>query len=384
VLWAGACLLALEVLRALRPATWPATRSATWLALGAVLGVGLMNKHTLVLRGAALALGIVVTPARRQLATSGPWLAAGVALLLALPNLLWQEAHGWPSLEFYANADRFKNVPTPPHAVALMQVLFLNPVAAPLWIAGLVGLCWRRELASARALGVAAVVLFGLLLAAQKSRPDRIAGIYPLLFAAGAVVLEPWLATRARRVGVGVVMGLGFVALAPLGLPVLSPPAAARYAQALGAARPMEAGEQKVTALPQWFADRLGWEELARDVAEVLAALPPDERADTAVFTQNYGNAGALEWFGAARGTLGVFSAHNTYYLWGPPSGPFTTALVVGDEAEDLGELFEEVELARVSRSEWGMPERRALPLWLCRRPRGEIAARWEGFRHFE
>ncbi|MEQ1892886.1 MAG: glycosyltransferase family 39 protein [Planctomycetota bacterium] len=376
VLWAGVCALVIELARAPRP--------ATWLALGGVLGLGLLNKHTMVLLAGALALGILATRARRTLATPWPWLAALLALLMLTPNLLWQHENGWPSLEFYANADRFKNVPTPPLEVALLQVLFLNPATALLWIAGLAALLFRREFAHLRHLGLAAALLFALILAAQKSRPDRIAGIYPLLFAAGAVTLEPWLATRARQLAAGALLVLGFLLCAPLGLPLLPPRLAARHAQALGAARPLEAGESKVTNLPQWFADRLGWEVFAQDVRAVLASLPPEERSQTAIFTQNYGTAGALEWHGVARDTLGVHTAHNSYFLWGPPAAPFATALVVGDEEDDLRELFHVVELARVSRSEEAMPERRALPLWLCRNPRVDLLERWEGWKHFE
>jgi len=376
VLWAAASALALALARAERP--------ALWLALGGVLGLGLLNKHTMVLLGGALALGILATRLRRSLATPWPWLALALASLLVAPNLVWQHQHGWPSLEFYANADRFKNVPTPPAQVALLQVLFLNPVTAPLWLAGLAGLLLRRELAPARHLGLAAALLFALLLAAQKSRPDRIAGIYPLLFAAGSVVVEPYLATRARRLAAGALLVLGFLVCAPLGLPVLPPELAARHAQAMGAAGPLEAGASKVTALPQWYADRLGWEELARDVRAVLETLPSEERAATALFTRNYGNAGALEWHGVARDTLGVHTAHNTYFLWGPPAGAFARALVVGDEEHDLLELFEEVELARVSRPSWAMPERRELPIWLCRGPRFDVLERWEAWKHYQ
>jgi 4-amino-4-deoxy-L-arabinose transferase-like glycosyltransferase len=376
VLWATACALVLELGRDPRP--W------RWIALGGLLGLGLENKHTMVLLGATLAAGFLLTPMRRELAKPWPWLAAGLALLFLAPNLLWQVRHGWPSLEFYANADRDKNVPTPPGVVALMQVLFLNPLLAPLWLVGLWALCFRREFAWARPLGLAAALLLALLLAAQKSRPDRIAGIYPLLFAAGAVVVEPWLATRVRQVAVGLVLALGFVLFAPLGLPLLPPERAARYAERLGAGRPIEAGESKASSLPQWFADRLGWEELARDVAAVVAELPAAERAATAVFAQDYGTAGSLEWFGAARGTTGVHAAHNNYFLWGPPSAPITTAVVVGDEEEDLRELFTSVELARVTRVEWVMPYRRELAIWVCRDPSVDLVERWEGWKHFE
>jgi 4-amino-4-deoxy-L-arabinose transferase-like glycosyltransferase len=109
-----------------------------WMAFGAVAGLGLENKHTFVLLALGLAVGLVLTPARCHLRSRWLWIGLGIAILLLLPNLLWQQANGWPSLEFYRNADLYKNVPTPPLEVLKQQVLGMNPAALPVWLAGVV------------------------------------------------------------------------------------------------------------------------------------------------------------------------------------------------------------------------------------------------------
>src|SRR5262245_9789077 len=160
-----------------------------WLPLGVVLGLGLENKHSVVFLAAGVFAGVLVTPARRHLATPWPWLGAAVAAVLFLPHLVWQAAHGWPTLEFLANARRLKNLAQPPLAFVAEQVLVLNPLAAPVWIAGLGFLLFARAAARWRALGWAYLVVL-VLIVAGGGKAYYLAPIYPLLFAAGGVACE--------------------------------------------------------------------------------------------------------------------------------------------------------------------------------------------------
>ena len=88
--WLAASLVLMEAIKRPRPALW------YWL--GAIVGVAFLDKYAIVFFLAAAALGLVLTPERRVLARPGPWIAAGLALLIALPNLIWQQVHGWPFL----------------------------------------------------------------------------------------------------------------------------------------------------------------------------------------------------------------------------------------------------------------------------------------------
>ena len=155
-----------------------------WLVVGAVAGLGLENKHTMVVFGAALAIGLVATSARSHLRGPWPWLGVLLALLVFAPNLLWLMRHDWVSLEFYRTANAAKNVPTSTLRAAFDQVLFMNPVLAPLWLAGLGFYLLGRDGRRWRAIGAAFASLFALLLLVPTSRPDRIAGAYPMLLAA--------------------------------------------------------------------------------------------------------------------------------------------------------------------------------------------------------
>ena len=255
-----------------------------WLLFGLLAGVALLNKHTAVLFAAGLGLGLLVTPARRHLGRPWLWLGVLIAGALVLPNLLWQVANGWPSLEFYRNASLYKQTKLPSLAVLALQVVFVNPGTLPVWIAGLLYLLRRPSL---RHLGLAYLAMLALMMATHESRPDRIAGMYPVLFAAGGVALERVLsAARRPFLAWGLVVWLGAWAalLAPLGLPILPPAQTARWASVLGVVPQMERGEGKRSELPQWFADRYGWPELVDDVARAADRLTPEQRQRAVIF----------------------------------------------------------------------------------------------------
>jgi len=360
-----------------------------WLAFGALAGLGLLNKHTTVLLGAAVAAGIVLTPARRHLATRWPWIGGAVALATVLPNLWWQQVNGWPSLEFYRNADLYKNVPTPPLEALIQQALFYNPGAFPLTLAGLALLLTTRRGRPYRLIGWACLLLLVTMVFSNKSRPDRIAAMYPTLFAAGALGLE-MLAARGRRAWLkpaGVVLvTVGGLAFLPLAVPLLPPDLAGRYAAATGVVPQIEAGEGKASQLPQWLADRLGWEEFVADVEAAARELTLQQRANAVIVVPSYGHAGALELFGDPD-LPPVLGTQNTYWLWGfavlaehAPEG----GLAVTWDPEPLRDIYDQVELVGEHRCDNCMPWRSEIPIYRVWGARVSLADLWPQFKHFE
>lgn len=357
-----------------------------WLLVGLLVGTALMFKHTSVLLAVALGAGLVVTPARRHLRGRHLWLGALLALALLAPNLLWQAAHGWPSLEFYRNADLNKNVETPVHIGFLLQVLVTGPGALPIWMLGLVFFLRRQGGLDLRHLAWLSIVLLVLMLASQKSRPDRIAGMYPILLAAGGAMLTRLTASRARwlRPTIVAVLVATTLPLLPIGLPILPPALLARYAASTGLVPQIEAGPGKASGLPQWFADRLGWEHLVDVVAAARDRLSPSERGEVVFFVPSYGHAGALEWHGKERGLEPVHCTHNSWFLWGPPARPVTVAIVVGNSAEQLASIFEHVEPAGFYEHDHIMPWRNRTTVWIVRGPREPIDRMWSRWKHYE
>jgi hypothetical protein len=247
------------------------------------------------------------------------------------------------------------------------------------WLAGLgfylVGRAGRRW----RGVGVTFAALFALILVVPTSRPDRIAGAYPMLLAAGAVVIARSPLRRVRVVYLGLI-GASTAVMAPLALPLLAPAAMARYAATLHINPQIEI--QRKNQVPQWVADELGWPDLAAAVTEVHGRLPPAERGGAAFLAGDYGFAGAVERYGAAGGIARVIGTHNQYFLWGPGNPPPETVVAFGFPRATLDRLFAEVEEAAVFRCEFCYQD--GMPIWVARQPRVPLSAAWPGLKHFE
>ena len=360
LLWTLAALLALRALTAGTP--------RLWLLLGVVLGLGLLNKISVMWLGAGLIAGILASPSRRVLLTRWPWLAAGIAVLLFSPHLLWQVQHGWPTLEFMRNATGRKMAAVSAAGFVAAQVLAMNPVTLPLWLAGLVWLLFARAARSARALGVMYLAVAVFLIAGGRSRTSYLAPAYVALFAAGALVLERATAGRARAMraaAVAVVLVMGAVAL-PFALPLLPVETYIRYARTLGMA-PSTEEHHRMGLLPQQYADMFGWEELVDEVERAYKSLSPEEQARCSIFAQNYGEAGAITVLGRGRGLPPALSGHNNFWLWGPGTRSGEVMVVVGGDLEDNQRVFRELTRVGTVRSKYAMPYEQDMPVYIGR-----------------
>jgi hypothetical protein len=276
-----------------------------------------------------------------------------------------------------------KNVPRGPLEVVLDQVLFAGPLALPLWILGVAYFFRAVDGVRFRFLGWTYVILLLVMVVSGSSRPDRITAMYTLLFAAGGVVVEALARRRMFRFApmvVGLMLVAGGVVFAPVVAPVLPPPELRAYLSALGFSANLERGKMD-EPIPQWIADRLGWEELVREVAVVYRALPLEERRSVALLSTNYGHAGALELYGPAHGLPPVYATHNSFHSWGPPSDSIRTFIVVHVDPRELERRFASVVEAAVHTcAECTRPQRR-IPIYVARGPLFSMAREWPGFR---
>lgn len=355
-----------------------------WPLLGLVLGLGLLNKLSVLWLGAGIALALVTTRERRWLATPGPWIAALIAAALFVPHLIWQQAHDWPTLEFMRNATAQKMRGIAPLDFAAQQALAMNPATAPIWIAGLVSALFLRRRARERPLAIVFLAVAALLIGAGRSRVSYLAAAYPLLLAPGAVSIEGWLRAPAARVAAIAVVSITGLVLMPLALPVLAPETFVRYSRALGVV-PRSEENLSLGQLPQHYADMFGWEELAQKVAAVARELSPEERARAVIFARNYGEAGALEHFAAKYHLPRVICPHNNYWLWGPgPPEPRPLAVIIlGGDARDNASVMESLEPRGTIGCEWCMPYERDQTIWLGRRPTIRLEDIWPDERIF-
>ncbi len=358
--WTGLLIVAVRIL--MRGET------RLWLVFGLLAGLGLQNKYSVAFLGFGIVVGLVLTPQRRQLLS--PWLWAGGALasLLFAPHVAWEIAHGAPSLDFMSNATASKNLPIAPMDFLGGQVVLLHPALAPLWILGLFALLFATRFARVRALGIAYLAILAVMLL-QHAKVYYLAPVYPLLFAAGAVSLDAFFVRRAwarAPLAVGTVIAIAGTALLPMAIPVLSPERFIAYSDAIGLGAPkMERGAR--AALPQIYADMFGWRELAEEVAVVWRTLPEAERSRAVIVGQNYGEAGAIDYFGRTLGLPPAVSPHNSYWLWGTGDWDGRIALVIGEVPPPIAELFGSVEKVGHRSCELCMPYESELSIYVVR-----------------
>lgn len=343
-----------------------------WMILGAIIGLGLLNKLSVGILGLGLLVAIPAMPKPMALLRQRKaWVAVAVAALLVVPHVIWQIQNEWPTREFVENAKRYKIAEIDALDFLGQNTLDMLPPSAPLWIAGLIGLLFWPRLRSRRWIGVSfvAIVIFFVV---QSSKPYYLYPAFLPLFAAGAVAWESMSGRAAWRWvrPVWIVSLLVFGALAsPLAIPVLSPAALVAYQQRIGLT-PSNAERSEIAEFSQHLADRFGWSELATTVAGVYRRLPPDEQTRCIIVASNYGEAGALRYFGRALGLPPPVSQHNNFYLWGPgvqSAEDARVVLVVNEDADDLRELFESVTEAARSTAPYAMPFERNIPVHVCR-----------------
>jgi 4-amino-4-deoxy-L-arabinose transferase-like glycosyltransferase len=359
-------------------------RIGLWPVFGLVAGVALQNKYSIAFFIAALGAGFLLTPARSHLVRAPFWAGVGVALLVFLPNLIWQIRHGLPFVELNRNAVASKNAVLSPLEFLIGQITDTLPFVFLLVILGVLAFLFARDMKPVRALGWAYLFLLAFFVM-SRGKTYYMAAIYPVMLAGAAVVFERW-SSRARlrwtRPALLVLIVALSAAVAPFAVAVLPVDRLVSFAGRLGIEPP--AGErQEMGLLPQHFADQFGWEGLTRTVATVYQGLSEADRAVCGIYGQNYGEVSAINVLGRTYGLPWAASGHNNYWIWGPAPGRGEVMIVIGGEAEDHRQSYREVVEAARHSDKYAMPYESDLPIFLCRGLKLKLEDIWPRLKHY-
>ncbi|MBT9329664.1 ArnT family glycosyltransferase [Paracidobacterium acidisoli] len=358
-----------------------------WIILGISAGLGLENKDNIVFFLVAVLIALLLTPQRRILRSRWFALSLAIIVLLALPNLLWQIHYHFPTLEWLNDVRHSdKDVKLSPLHFLMAQMMMLTPWTILLWLSGIFWLLFAKAARPFRFLGVLYLVFLPVMMALN-AKDYYLAPIYPLYFAAGAVLWVAWASKATwRRALIGLyalLLVIGFFLTVPFSIPVLPPQQFLTWSKIMHF-QPKDSENHSATILPQFYADRFGWHEMVEKVAAIYNALPPDQRAVTGIFTGNYGEASAINLYGPKYGLPVAISGHQNYWIWGPHGYTGQEMIIIAYHAtvDSLQQSYASCAVAGRLDNPLAMPWEQG-PIFLCRGRKATLASDWKDFRFY-
>ncbi|HXJ46261.1 MAG TPA: glycosyltransferase family 39 protein [Candidatus Dormibacteraeota bacterium] len=356
-----------------------------WLLFGVVGGIGVLNKHSMLFFGSGLALGLLLTPARKVFRSPWTWCGAAVVFLIFLPNLLWEVRNHFPTIALLHTVIGTKYSTVSPLEFIAQQTLLTHPLAAPVW---LLGLWFFLHDTKGRKYAFLAWAYFVVLaeMILLHGKIYYLAPAYIMLLAGGAVWIEKRAVSRTGfwlKPALIVPLLLGAAVAAPLAMPVLSVRQAIRYS-AFWDVKAVHVENVPQGDLPQLFGDMFGWEDQVQAMSRAYASLPEEGRQRAALLAYNYGEAGAIDYFGKRYGLPKAISGHNQYGYWGPRGYTGEIVVAIGFPLERLQRSFDDVRPFETISPTYAMPEETNLTIFICRKPRQPLSASWTEWMYLD
>ncbi len=348
-----------------------------WLAFGVACGFGLLSKFSVLIFGFATFVALLVTPARRWLATPWPWVAGVIAFAIGSPSFVGQITLGFPLL------DQMEDL----RGAQLARVTALSFIVDQprmglgflLAVLGAGALATGRTWRAYRLVGWTGIFAFVTLIVLH-GKSYYIGPIYPVLYGAGAVILERFRVPRwgaVARWGMVTILAVYLAVLFPLGLPVLPPATMDRYLVAIGLQSAAETNRGDQERIPQDYADMLNWELQVQEVARVYRSLPPGEREQAVILASNYGEAGAIDFYGPRYQLPSAVSFVGSYWFFGPGALPGEIIIMHGFRAEEVTDYCGSLTPRGQVTHPYAVSEERDLTLFICRETRQTLQEIW-------
>lgn len=338
-LWMGCVYFAILAVKRNEP--------KNWLWFGVVAGIGMQEKYSIAVLGFAVVVGLLLTAQRRVFFNKWIWFGGVAALLIFLPNLLWNIKYDWPFVQLMRNIKaEGRDIVLSPWQFFAQQIVIGHPLNGLLWIIGVVAFLISARCRPYRFLGWAYLAAFSVFVV-LRGKGYYLGPIYPVYLAAGAIVIDDTI-DRIRQGWLRPALAIIFVAagawLAPVVVPVLPVDQFITYMNKLPIKVPRNEHSHERVALPQHYADQFGWNEIVQGVTDAWNRIPAEERKDCAIFAQDYGQAGAIDFLGPKYGLPPALSGHQSWWLWGPRGYSGNCMIVLDDTQEMLETHFERVE----------------------------------------
>lgn len=317
------------------------TKDSKWLYLfGVSAGLGMLSKYSVGVFILSLLLGLLLTEGRKVLLNKHFWIASLIGLLIFLPNFVWQISHGLPIIHHMELLNKYQLQYVKPTGFLIDQLL-MNLPTVYIWLTGLGFVLLSKAARMYRFIGLTFLSVICILLLLHGKNYYSL-GAYPMIFAFGAYAIEQITVKRLQTVRTifivySFVMGIFLI---PLMLPVWKPGKLAAYYQKVGAAKVgvLRWEDLKNHPLPQDFADMLGWNEMAGKMARAYNLLNEQEKRKTILFCDNYGQAGAVDYYRKKYQLPEPLSDNASFLNWIPENLAFNleNVLLLTDDKNEM------------------------------------------------
>ncbi len=356
-----------------------------WIPLGIIFGIGLQNKLSPVFIAFGLAVGMALTKHRKYFLSKELYIGAAIAFLIFLPNIIWQIANSFPTIEFMRNAASRKNQPLGVIGFLSGSIMELNPFFIFFLLTAIYFLVFNKT-GRQFALIAWTLILIFFVFVFFNGKPYYMGILFPVIIAAGVVgaeiLIDKYINSWGRYALIILILIPAAVSVTPFAIPVLNVEAFIGFSGSLGV-KPGSGERQHLGILPQFYADRFGWKEMVEEVAAAYNKLSEDEKKNVVIFAQNYGEAGAIDYYGKQYGLPKAYSAHNNYWFWGPPQNfNGEAAIVVGSNKQDNSKFFEQVELSGTLENKYAMPYEN-VGIFICRKAKISLQQGWAKLKIF-
>jgi hypothetical protein len=356
-----------------------------WLLFGLIGGLGVLNKVSVLFLCMGVTIALCISPQRKYVFTRWFLLSKVIVTVFLIPFLYWQHTQGWPIVSFAQYYSGGKTYSVSLLEFTWFQIFVMHPFTLPIWISGLYFLFFSSNGKRYRAIGWLYLLLF-VVFAILRAKFYFLIPVYPVLFAAGAVMIDGYFKRRGWKLIPAIVFPviiIGGIVTAPFAMPLLPVENFSKVYGFLGGDAGIKQERHEISVLPQHLADRFGWPEMAKTIASVYGDLSEEEQAKACILTGNYGEAGAVYFFGKQYGLPDPVSGHGWHYYAGTKGNTSEVVISIGISKEYLQARFRQVVQAAVFKCKYCMPYENNLPIFVSREPNRSLEEIIEEIKHF-
>jgi hypothetical protein len=342
-----------------------------WMAVGISFGLAFLNKYSILFLGFSTVIAFLISQHRKLLFSRYIIYGAILSLCIALPNIIWQVNHKFPVITHMGELYRTQLIHVPVK-VFLSEQILMNFSCILIWLSGLLAILYYKAEKKFRVFAWLYFIIISVFLIA-KGKPYYTLGIYPMFFAFGGYFLEKYLVGKLKILSYSI-LAFSFicaVAFLPLGLPVLPQPQMEKYCNAFSryiTPIPMRNEDNSYTPIPQDYTDMTGWKELAILASYAFNKLDSNQKKDCIVYANDYGQAGALDFYGKKYHLPTPVCMSDSYIFWAPDSLTASNFIISDSHLGDIPRLFNNyIEIGEVNNIYF---RENGIKIYLCQYPK--------------